>query len=164
MNKKYNIRLDETSAEIFNSNRNIDDFIHITDKDPTIEKQLKDYEYVEYPIKLQLTSDEAGTYWVAEHPDLPGCVTHGNTKAEALANLVDAKMSWIHSALTLGEKIPSSNLRAEIEECSGKILLRIPKELHYRLLKKAKEDETSLNQELLFLISSALGARKSPGR
>jgi hypothetical protein len=31
-------------------------------------------------------------------------------------------------------------------ECSGKISLRIPKELHYSLIKNAKENGVSLNQ------------------
>jgi len=159
VNKKLKINADKLNTEIFNSKKKLDYFLHVPENDHAIEKIVKNYESTEYPIKLYRTSDGQGTYWVAEHPDLPGCVTHGNTKEEALVNLGDAKMSWIFSAVSQGEEVPSPNLKAEIEECSGKILLRVPKYLHYRLIKKAKEDETSLNQELLFLISSALGAR-----
>ena len=71
--------------------------------------------------------------------------------------LDDAKMSWIFTALSRGMSIPEPGAKSEIEDCSGRILLRLPKELHYRLLQKATADDTSLNQELLFLISTALG-------
>ena len=38
---------------------------------------------------VTLDRDEDGT-WVAECPDIPGCVSQGRTREEALANVNDA--------------------------------------------------------------------------
>lgn len=38
-------------------------------------------------------------------------------------------------------------------KCNGKISLRVPKELHYRLLKSAKENGVSLNQFIMYKLS-----------
>ena len=41
----------------------------------------------EYGAVFQLLSDEDGGGYLAYVPDLPGCVSDGETEAEALANL-----------------------------------------------------------------------------
>lgn len=161
MNKKQKFNLERIDSKLFNSKKNVDEFIAEPDNHKQIEIEVKKYENTEYPIKLYKEYEEDDAYWVSEHPDLPGCMTHGDTKEEAIANLDDAKLSWIYTALSRGMSIPEPGAKSDIEDCSGRILLRLPKELHYRLLKKATDDDTSLNQELLFLISSALGANSS---
>ncbi len=50
-------------------------------------------------------SDEDGAY-VAEVPELPGCISDGETYAEALANAEDAVRAWIETARDLGRPIP----------------------------------------------------------
>ena len=161
MNKKLKFNLEKIDSKLFNSEKNIDEFITEPENSKEIDTQAIKYEKIEYPIKLYKEYEKNDTYWVAEHPDLPGCMTHGITKEEAIANLDDAKISWIYTALSRGMSIPEPGAKSDIQDCSGRILLRLPKELHYRLLQKATEDDTSLNQELLFLISTALGANSS---
>lgn len=161
MNNKLKFNLEKIDSKKFNAILDVEEFITVPDNTKEIEPENKRYEQLEYPITLQKTSDDHDTYWIAEHPDLPGCMTHGYTKEEALANLDDAKKGWIYSALSHGLRVPEPRTKSEIEDCSGRILLRVPKELHYRLLQKAKEDGTSLNQELLFLVSTALGTNPS---
>ncbi len=46
---------------------------------------------------------------VAEAPDLPGCVTQGETVEEARENLVDAIEVWLMSGLRSGEDPPVVN-------------------------------------------------------
>lgn len=46
---------------------------------------------------------------VAEAPDLPGCLTQGDTFEEARANLVDAIEVWLLSGLRNGEDPPAVN-------------------------------------------------------
>ncbi|MDO9534016.1 MAG: type II toxin-antitoxin system HicB family antitoxin, partial [Bacillota bacterium] len=100
MNKKLKFNLGKVDSKKFNSVKDVEEFITVPDNSKEIELENKQYEQLEYPITLQKTSDNHGTYWVAEHPDLPGCMTHGYTKEEALANLDDAKKGWIYSALS----------------------------------------------------------------
>ena len=47
--------------------------------------------------------DEA---FVAEAPELPGCMAHGGTHEEALANAKQAVQLWIDTAKELGDAIP----------------------------------------------------------
>jgi predicted RNase H-like HicB family nuclease len=44
--------------------------------------------------------------FVAEVPELPGCMAHGDTKAEALANADEAMQLWIDTAQEFGDPIP----------------------------------------------------------
>jgi predicted RNase H-like HicB family nuclease len=46
---------------------------------------------------------------VAEAPDLPGCMTQGNTFEEARENLIDAIEVWLMSGLRSGEDPPVVN-------------------------------------------------------
>ena len=48
---------------------------------------------------------------VAEAPDLPGCLTQGNSFEEARENLIDAIEVWIMSGLRSGEDPPVVNGR-----------------------------------------------------
>lgn len=44
--------------------------------------------------------------YVARVPELPGCMAHGHTYEEALANAQDAMRLWIATAREDGEPIP----------------------------------------------------------
>jgi antitoxin HicB len=55
--------------------------------------------------------DEDGGYWV-EVPSLPGCVSQGETKEEALENIKDAIQGYIVSLQKHGEPIPDENVVA----------------------------------------------------
>lgn len=45
--------------------------------------------------------------FVAEVPELPGCVAHGSTQEEALANAKAAEQLWIETAKEFGDQIPT---------------------------------------------------------
>ena len=46
---------------------------------------------------------------VAEAPDLPGCLTQGETWEEARENLIDAIEVWLMSGLRTGQDPPAVN-------------------------------------------------------
>ena len=50
-------------------------------------------------------SDEDGVF-IAEAPELPGCLAHGRTQEKALANVQDAIRLWLDVAREDGRKIP----------------------------------------------------------
>ena len=50
-------------------------------------------------------SDEDQTF-VAEVPELPGCMAHGSTQQVALANANEAVQLWIDTAKEFGDPIP----------------------------------------------------------
>jgi predicted RNase H-like HicB family nuclease len=50
-------------------------------------------------------SDEDQAY-IAEVPELPGCLAHGDTHESALANANEAIQLWIDTAREFGDPIP----------------------------------------------------------
>ena len=50
-------------------------------------------------------SNEDGVY-VAELPELPGCMAHGKSRAEALANVRKAEALWVKTAREFGDTVP----------------------------------------------------------
>jgi antitoxin HicB len=59
-----------------------------------------------YPAVVVEVSDEDGGGFMAYAPDLPGCLSGGQTDAEALQNLRLAIMEWCDEAERLGRRVP----------------------------------------------------------
>ena len=59
--------------------------------------------------KVLLFQDEDG-YFVAEVPSLPGCVSQGETRAEALDNIKEAIALHIEVLVERGQPIPDDNV------------------------------------------------------
>lgn len=52
--------------------------------------------------------DKLDEIYVAEVPELPGCMAHGETEESALANVKEAISLWIDAARARGDEIPLS--------------------------------------------------------
>jgi predicted RNase H-like HicB family nuclease len=63
--------------------------------------------------QIILYPDETG-YWVAECPSLPGCISQGETREAAIANIKDAIAEYIASLRDDGEPVPEDNFAAII--------------------------------------------------
>ncbi len=57
--------------------------------------------------RILLEQDEDDTF-VAECPSLPGCVSQGKNRKEALVNIKDAIQGYVESLKKHNEPIPSS--------------------------------------------------------
>ncbi len=112
-----------------------------------MKKDLKYYLDLKYPYLVH--EDDDGSVMV-EFPDLKGCMSCGETIAEAIDAAQDAKQAWFETALEEGLHIPEPK---EIEEFSGSFRLRIPKTLHRELALNAKREGVSMNQYCVFLLS-----------
>ena len=53
-------------------------------------------------------------FWVAECPSLPGCVSQGRTKPEAIDNIREAIEGWIETAQSEGLPVPEDNLDVQV--------------------------------------------------
>jgi antitoxin HicB len=102
-------------------------------------KTLQYYENLKYPIEI-LEDDDA---YVASVPDLPGCVAYGDTMQEAVASLASVKKMWFEGRLEAGLAVPEPS---ELDEYSGKFVLRITRGLHKSLQREAQRQGVSLNQ------------------
>lgn len=106
---------------------------------------------MDYRITLRALTEEEGGGWLAEIPELPGCMSDGETTQEALENLQDAKETWLEMARETNMPIPEPG---NIDSYSGKFLVRIPKSLHRQLTLEAEREGTSLNQYIVYLLSN----------
>jgi len=61
---------------------------------------------LEYPVVIEPLSSEDGGGFIATVPDLPGCISDGETPEEALANVQDAIAAWIEEARAVGRAVP----------------------------------------------------------
>lgn len=68
----------------------------------------------EYPIVVDPLPAEEGGDFLAMAPDLPGCMSDGDTPEEALANIQDAIAAWIEAARGLGHAVPKPSRRAAL--------------------------------------------------
>lgn len=58
-------------------------------------------------FRVRIERDEDGVF-VAEVPSLPGCVTQGSTREDALRNVEEAIAVYLESLKAYGEPIPPS--------------------------------------------------------
>jgi antitoxin HicB len=68
-------------------------------------------EKLDYPVLIEPLPVEDGGGFVATVPDLPGCMSDGETPEEALANVRDAVAEWIGEARALGRAVPEPSRR-----------------------------------------------------
>lgn len=61
-------------------------------------------EYMKLPYKKKIVPDGESGY-VVSFPDLPGCLTMGDTIEEAINNAEDAKRAWFEAAIEGGVSI-----------------------------------------------------------
>lgn len=57
---------------------------------------------------------EKGTGYCVTFPDLPGCVTEGDSLAEAIEMAVDAASGWVLDELEDGNPVPEASRREDI--------------------------------------------------
>jgi predicted RNase H-like HicB family nuclease len=60
----------------------------------------------DYRIIVEHLSDEDGGGFAAYVPDLPGCMSDGETRAHAIANAEEAIADWIEAATSMGRPVP----------------------------------------------------------
>ena len=59
-----------------------------------------------YPLIVQPLPAKDGGGYMAIVPDLPGCMSDGETPVEAVENVQDAIACWIEAAQDMGHVVP----------------------------------------------------------
>lgn len=108
---------------------------------------------IEYPVVIRQLSDSEGGGYLAEFPDLPGCLADGETPEEALAESRAALASYLASLEKHGDSFPSP--------APGVWRQRAPKTLHRRLQQQADREGVSLNTLVVSILAEGLGRRAS---
>ncbi|MGH8563595.1 MAG: toxin-antitoxin system HicB family antitoxin [Gammaproteobacteria bacterium] len=108
----------------------------------------------DYPFEVRpLTAREGGGFLIT-FPDLPGCMSDGETPEEAIANGKDAFVCWMAAHREAGREPPKPG-----EPASGRFVTRVPKGLHARLIARAKQEGVSMNAFVTAIIAEGLGRR-----
>jgi len=64
--------------------------------------------------RVVIEQDEDGIY-VAEVPSLPGCISQGRTRSEAINNIKEAIAGYLESLQAHGEPVPPSIFEEVVE-------------------------------------------------
>lgn len=119
-------------------------------------------DYMKIPYRLEIVPDTEEGGFAASYPELPGCVTCGETIEQVIANAKDAKCEWLKAAIESGIRI----FEPSCENFSGEFMIRIPKTLHRQLAEQSRREGISIDQYCLYLLSqnNAVRISESSGR
>ena len=111
-----------------------------------------------YPFEVKPLSPDGGAGYVIRFPDLPGCMSVGQTVEQAIAKGRDAFQAWMGAAIADGAQIP----RPDGIAAPVKFVQRLPKSLHAQLLRAAASEGTSVNTFVTLLLAEGLSRRERP--
>ncbi|MBU5463329.1 type II toxin-antitoxin system HicB family antitoxin [Anaerotignum sp. MSJ-24] len=107
-------------------------------------------EYMAMPYRMEIVEDKDEGGFVVSYPDLPGCLTCGETIETAVTNAIDAKKAWLEAAIEEEIDIYEPD---SLDDYSGQFKLRIPKSLHRMLAEHSQREGISMNQYCVYLLS-----------
>jgi antitoxin HicB len=116
-------------------------------------RDLDGYQFTVRP----LSADEGGGYLV-EYPDIPGCMSDGETVEEAIANGREALRDCLDVFRESGRKLPKPSIEA------AQWRQRLPRTLYARLKKQAEREGVSINSLVTAIIAEAIGSRQAHSR
>jgi antitoxin HicB len=112
----------------------------------------------EYRITIRpLSKDEGGGYLV-EYPEIPGCMSDGETIEEAIANGKEALRDCLDVFKESGRKAPKPGVEA------AQWRQRLPRTLYMKLTERAKSEGVSINSLVTAMIAEAIGSRRQAQR
>ena len=121
---------------------------------------MKKPRFEDYAFEIKPLKEAEGSGFLVTFPDLPGCMADGETPEEALADAKGAFESWMEAQKDWGRPYPAPSSGT----MSGKFVQRIPKSLHAKLVRRAKQEGVSLNTLVLTYIAEGIGKREGKDR
>lgn len=116
------------------------------------------YSFEDYAHVISPLTDEDGGGYLITFPDLPGCMSDGETEAEAVTNGHDAFASWVSARIDAGKPVPAPAYRPDpAPMVSSRFVTHLPKSIHAKLTERAKSEGVSLNTLVLTFIAEGLG-------
>ena len=112
----------------------------------------------DYPFTVRPLAAEEGGGYLIEFPDVPGCISDGETPEEAITNGRDALKSVLLTMKEFGDAIPQPG---SLAAASGQWRQRVPRSLHSRLVTRAQQEGVSLNTLVTAMIAEGLGKRRA---
>jgi antitoxin HicB len=116
-------------------------------------RNLDRYQFTVRP----LSKDEGGGYLV-EYPDIPGCMSDGDTIEGAISNGKEALRDCLDVFRETGRKLPKPSVEA------AQWRQRLPRTLYSKLTRQAENEGVSINSLVTAIIAEAIGAKKARGK
>ena len=113
------------------------------------ERKLDEFQFTVRP----LSAEEGGGYLV-EYPDIPGCMSDGETITEAIANGREALRDCLEVFQESGRKLVKPGIEA------AQWRQRLPRTLYAKLTEQARREGVSINSFVAAIIAEAVGSRK----
>lgn len=112
-----------------------------------------------YQFTVRPLSREEGGGYLVEYPDIPGCMSDGETIEEAIANGREALRDCLDVLRESGRRVPKPEVAA------AQWRQRLPRTLYSKLTKQAESEGVSINSYVAAIIAEAIGAKMGrPGR
>ncbi len=109
----------------------------------------------QYQFTVRRLSREEGGGYLVEYPDIPGCMSDGETIEEAIRNGREALRDCIDVFKESGRKIPKPVVEA------AQWRQRVPRTLYSKLTKQAENEGVSINSFVTAIIAEAIGAKRA---
>ena len=106
--------------------------------------------------EIKIIPDRESGYFAARFPDFPGIVTGGYSLEESIKNAQEALELTMDTMKKHKILLPKPKARF-----SGQFNVRIPKDLHRELVRKAEEEGVSLNALVTYLLSQSVKMKKA---
>ena len=135
----------------------------MTNKVKTIPRIVPPWPFEAYAHIISPLPEEDGGGFLITFPDLPGCMSDGETEAEAVKNGRDAFVAVVSALHDMGREIPAPSFSpddATAPGATGKFVARMPKSSHAKLTSRAKADGVSINTLVLTFLAEGLGRRE----
>ena len=112
-----------------------------------------------YQFTVRPLSKEEGGGFLVEFPDIPGCMSDGETIDEAIRNGREALRDCLDVFRESRRAIPKPGIEA------AQWRQRLPRTLYSKLTKQAEREGVSINSFVTAIIAEAIGSRQArPGK
>ena len=108
-----------------------------------------------YQFTVRPLSKEEGGGYLVEYPDIPGCMSDGETIADAIANGREALRDCVAVFQESGRKVPKPGIEA------AQWRQRLPRTLYSKLTVQAENEGVSINSLVTAIIAEAIGSRQA---
>ena len=111
---------------------------------------------MDYEIKMYTIETTNGIEFVAEIPELKGCIGSGDSYEEALKEVLENKAIYLETLKEMGREIPLPKQKKS--KYSGKLSLRISPRLHQKVSEVSDGYGISINQFISETLAEAVGS------
>ena len=108
-----------------------------------------------YQFTVRPLSKEEGGGYLVEYPEIPGCMSDGETVEEAIANGREALRDCVAVLQESGRKVPKPGIDA------AQWRQRLPRTLYSKLTVQAENEGVSINSFVTAIIAEAIGVRQA---